>query len=172
MRLHPGVNTVADFAGDGRTAQIVEGWRDNGNAHGYHLYVVLLPTLSGAQDWNVVGVDGPHFGDTITDAPHTGEDVVSSVVFAKGLFDGRQATLLLTATRQWKDSIPEPARTQIQAYVLRRSDGDVGETQDYFQPVASYMTETKYCNADAALNAELGIPLPRNYAGGDAQTGC
>lgn len=33
--IHGGVNTLTAFAPDGRTATIVEGWRDNGNAHGH-----------------------------------------------------------------------------------------------------------------------------------------
>jgi hypothetical protein len=173
MHFHAGVNNVPNFAGDGRTAQIIEGWRDNGNAHSYNLYVVLLPSRPGRADWNVVGVDGSdHFEDTVADAPHTGEDVVRSVVFAKGLLDGRRATLLLTATRKWQESIPDPATTEIQAYVLRQNTEGVGETRDYFEPVGSYLTETKYCHAEKALNAEFGISLSPGYAGGDTRTGC
>jgi hypothetical protein len=173
MHIHPGVNTVPNFAGDGRGARIVEGWRDNGNAHGYHLYVVLLPVKPGGTDWNVVGVDdAERFEDTVADAPHTGEDIVRRVVFARGLLDGHDATLLLMATRQWRNSIPEPAITEIRVYELRRNDGDVGETQDYFQSVGSYLTKIEYCNADNALKDEFGIPLPRPYAGGPTKTGC
>jgi len=37
--LKPGPNTIERFAPDGRSAIVTLGWRENGNAHGYDLYL-------------------------------------------------------------------------------------------------------------------------------------
>src|ERR1700736_6877471 len=55
ITLVAGPNQLPRFSQDGREALITLGWRDNGNAHGYDLYLVMLPTKPGAGDWNVVG---------------------------------------------------------------------------------------------------------------------
>lgn len=175
VRLAPGANTVPGFAGDDRSALITLGWRDNGNAHGFDLYLVMLPSRPGGTDWNVVGVETDKgLEATITDAPHTGEDVVRSVRFARALLDGRPATLLFTATRRFNPSagIPGPSKTDVQVYALRANTEGPGSTREYFESVGRFTTTTAYCNAEMALFQELGVPLPRSYSGPGTKTGC
>jgi hypothetical protein len=143
VRLSAGSNTVLNFVGDGRPALITLGWRDNGNAHGFDLYVVMLPIRLGAVDWNVVGVETDRgIEATITDDPHTGEDVVRSARFAQALLDGRPATLLLTATRGFNPAggIPGPSRTDIQVYALRANTEGPGATREFFASVGRFTT--------------------------------
>ena len=45
--IHDGVNRIERFAADGRPATIVRGRRDNGNARGHSVHLVLLPTKEG-----------------------------------------------------------------------------------------------------------------------------
>ena len=135
----------------------------------------MLPTRPGGSDWNVVGVETEKgLEATITDAPHTGEDVVRSVRFAHGLLDGRPATLLLSATRRFNPSagIPGPSKTDIEVYALRTNTEGPGSTHDYFESVGRLATTTMYCNAEMALFQELVVPLPHSYSGANTKTGC
>ncbi len=173
IRLHTGVNRIADFAGNGRAALLTLGWRENGNAHGYLLFSVMLPPSRGSRSWNIVGVDrGDRFDDTIADAPHTGEDVVTSVRFVRVTQHRRTRTLLVIATRNWQESIPNPAFTTIDIFALKRSNGDIGVTADYFSRILSFRTTKKYCNADFALKQEAGLSLPPDYPGIRSTDGC
>src|SRR5476651_1708571 len=43
LPLHLGMNAIHGFIPDGRDGAILEAWRDNGNAHGYTKFVVMVP---------------------------------------------------------------------------------------------------------------------------------
>ena len=164
--LQQGVNTVERFSSDGRQAIIAKGWRDNGNAHGYNFFLVLMPTAVGRADWNVVDKVVPdkwHSSDFIRDDPHMDEDFISSVRFARGKVNGVAATLLITATRQIlpDKGIPEPSIVVFEVYRLEANvEGDVGTTRDFFKRVLNWKSDKKYSNSDLALQKELGLPLP------------
>lgn len=165
--LRIGVNRVQRFARDGREAQIVLGWRDNGNAHSYDLFLVLMPLRPGGSDWNVVGVEheADRFEDVIRDQPHTGEDMVRSIRFAHGRLNGTPETLLLTATREMSpEGIPAPSAVVFEVFRLVASDGVPGTTRDYFERVARMRGATLFCNAEVALSRAFGLP-PRGAAG-------
>ncbi|MFI5011484.1 MAG: hypothetical protein ACHQAY_03960 [Hyphomicrobiales bacterium] len=178
IKLVAGANKVAQFAPDGRDALITLGWRDNGNAHGYDLYLVMLPTKPKANDWNVVGIAPAGFEsrleDTIRDDPHMGEDIVRSVRFARGKLDGKPATFLVTATRETDIDvgIPGPSFTNFEVYRLTRSDGGIGTTADYFERVSQSRSAIKFCNAEMALLKRFGLPLPASHAGPKTEDGC
>lgn len=178
IKLTAGVNRIPKFAPDGRDGLIVLGWRDNGNAHGYDLYVVLLPTKPGASDWNVVGIFPKGYAapieDTIQDDPHLGEDVVRAVRFARGTLDGKPTTLLITATRELDVDvgIPGPSFTSFDVYRLTPSDGGIGSTADFFERVSHERSTTKFCNALMALFRAFGLALPASYAGPKTVDGC
>jgi hypothetical protein len=167
--LKAGLNRVPQFSSDGREATILLGWRDNGNAHGYDLFVVTMPSRQGGKDTQVVGIDeggtGGRFNDVIRDQPHTGEDIVRFVRFARGMVNGKPSTLLLTATRDIAGAYPEPAFVDFVAYRLERSDGAPGATVDYFAPIARFRSEGRYCNAEMALSAAFNVPLRTGYQG-------
>lgn len=176
--LRPGVNRIANFAPDGREGLIVLGWRDNGNAHGFDVFMVLAPTTVGGSDYNVVtfgsetGWDSGADDTSIADAPHTGEDFVRSVRFGRAMLNGRRETLAFVATRQIEESYPAPARTRIQVLAMRnRGDQSAGPV-DYFEGRADYVTTRRYCNSEAALRTELGVPLRAGYQGPDSADGC
>jgi hypothetical protein len=176
--LRPGVNRIAGFTADGREGLIVQGWRDNGNAHGFDVFMVLAPTTVGGNDDNVVVFspqDGWAPGDagtSIRDDPHTGEDSVRSVRFGHATANGRRETLAFVAERRIVYSYPAPARTRIQVMALRnRGDDPVGPV-DYFEIRADFVTTRLYCDADVALHRELGVPLPADYGTPDSADGC
>jgi hypothetical protein len=174
IRLDYGMNTVPRFAPDDRTAQILKAERPNGNAHGYNLYVVMLPTNGYFQ---VVAVDQPNDSpfDVLRDEPHTGEDVVRSVRFAHGKVDGSPATLLITADRQitFGQETGYSAATDVIVTVYRLDSHDgVGRTPDMFLPIREIHTKDHYCHADAALRKQFGLPLPESYEGPATDDGC
>ena len=174
IALKPGVNRLPQLAPDGRDGLIVLGWRDNGNAHGYDLALVLLQDKEGAS-FNVVKVEGApgesQGGDVVTDEPHVGEDVVRSFRFARGRLDGHRATLLLVASRDPGASIPDPSRVTYAIYALVH-EPDVGTTPDHFKLVAKDRSDEPYCNADMALSRRFNLPLRPSYAGAKTANGC
>lgn len=161
VRLHAGVNRVENIAGDGQPGTISLQWRDNGNAWGYDIYTVAV-------HGSVATLEGH---DQITDTPHTGEDVIKSVRFAKGKAKGRQTLLLLIASRDVRDAVPDPAATRISIYALTRNFDGVG-TPYGFRKISQFDAGRRYCNADMALKTELGFPLARLYAGPATPDGC
>jgi hypothetical protein len=163
-----GVNRIADFAGDGRDGLVVAGWRDNGNAHGFTVFMVLAGDGEGVN--NVVTFP-PDDATTIADAPHTGEDYVRSVRFGRGRLDGRSETLAFVATRQIEGPYPDPARTVIQVLALRERHEGFGPLF-FFAEQARFETGRRYCNAEIALRAELGLPPRPEAIGPDTPDGC
>ncbi len=178
MPLQSGVNRIPAFAPDGREGIVVLGWRDNGNAHGYDLALVLLQG-GRCSPWNVVRREGAGRqgdrddpgGDAITDSPHTGEDAVRAFRFAQGRVDGKPATLLLVATRDQEGAIPDPSRVTFDVYRLEHGP-DVGTTPDHFTPILRDRSPGAYCNADMALSRRFGLPLRASYAGFRTADGC
>jgi hypothetical protein len=172
--LHSGLNSIPNLAGDGRTGTIIDAWRDNGNAHGYSVFMVLLPSTEGDHQLQVVGIDNTKgVAEFMRDDPHTGEDALASVVFARGRLDGKPVTLLIEATRDFpKTAIPDPSRTTIAVYSLRRFGGGVGSTPDDFELVFKLRTTRTFCHSEMALHQELGLPLSREYGGSAKPSGC
>ena len=172
--LHGGLNSIPNLAGDGRIGTIIDAWRDNGNAHGYSVFMVLLPSTEGSHEPQVVAIDnGNGVAEFARDDPHTGEDALSSVFFARGRLDGKPTTLLIEATRDFpKTAIPDPSRATITVYALRRFDGSVGSTPDDFEAVFKLRTTRAFCHSEMALHQELGLPLSANYGGSTKPSGC
>ena len=174
--LKPGPNTIAHFAPDGRGAIVTLGWRENGNAHGYDLYLVLMEGNSGASEvvgFDTLTPDGGGFEDTIRDDPHTGEDVVRSVRFVRGKIDGQPGTFVFVAERGLdpEEGIPGPSLVDYIVFKLVPGEG-VGTTSDMFEPVEKLQSTTKFCHAEKALLKQYGLPLTKSYGGPDTADGC
>jgi hypothetical protein len=174
--LKSGPNTIERFAPDGRGAIVTLGWRENGNAHAYDLFLVLMQGHGGG--WNVVGFDnltasGGEFEDTIRDTPHAGEDVVRSVRFVRGKIDGEAATMVFVAQRGFdpEEGIPGPSLVDYTVYRLMPGE-EIGTTTDMFQPVETQQSTTRFCHAEKALLKQYGLPLTRSYGGPDTADGC
>ncbi len=177
--LLPGINRVPAFARDGREATIVQGWVENGNAHGSNLFVVLLPEPERDNQLYVVRVEPPSGATyvapvpTIRDKPHTGEDSIVSVRFAHGRVNGEPATLLLVATRETGDSLVDPGPATYDVYRLERGEpGRTGTSPDHFMPIPQERPPQLWGNADLALACHFGLPVPADYAGPDPATEC
>lgn len=168
--LKQGINNIPRFSDDGRDAIIVLGWRDNGNAHGYDVYVVMLPTEKGGADWNIAL--GPDGSEVIKDQPHLGEDMVKSVRFVRGKLNGYNHSMLITATRDVTDGYGDPAFAEIEVSLLTGGDIELGTTFDRFEPAYTFRTSRQYCNAEYALASEMGLPRRQNFEGSDPVTGC
>ena len=156
IRLTAGPNRVEHFATDGRPAIITLGWRDNGNAHGYDLYLVLMRP-KGSSVWNVVGFETDDaFVDTFRDDPHTGDDFVSAVRFASGSLDGKQAELMLVATREiGEEGIPAPSPVSYEVYQLIENDQGVGGTTDLFRRVEKFVSTTRILQRRACVSEAI-----------------
>ncbi|MGE5500731.1 MAG: hypothetical protein ACM3W4_02260 [Ignavibacteriales bacterium] len=161
IRLHAGENPVPNIAGDGRSGSISLDWRENGNAWGYDIYTVKVGS-------SVASVEGE---DRFTDSPHTGDDMIKSVRFARGGYGGRSTTFALVANREIVDGVTSPARTTIKIYALRKNPDALGTPYEFVK-VQELTARHYYCNADMALRAELGFPLARTYNGPLSFDGC
>jgi hypothetical protein len=171
--LHPGVNSVPGFTADGRAAAIVQGWRENGNAHGYNTFQVLVAEKGGTPS-RVVDVDGPqHAVDLISDDPFDGERQVGVVRFARAVLDGRRQTVLITADLDQASSpvLADHATATIKVFRLVR-DESVGSTWDRFALAWSTTTTARYCNVQLALRDTLGVALPRDFDAANKVDGC
>ena len=167
--IRQGTNEIPDLSQDGRAGMITLGWRDNGNAHGYDVFLVMMETAPGNRDWNVIL--GP-WGDLVTDYPHFGEDTVRSVRFVRARLDGIPLTALIIADRDILDGYPSPAKTKIEVYRIADGSDEVGTTHDYFEEVGSFTANRLYCNAEMAMQTELGIPVRVTYEGRNNEAGC
>ena len=179
--LHPiplqrGANVIPDFNHDGRTGQIIKGWRDHGVImHAYMLYLVLLPTKPGAEDWNVVsGVPGIVAGsdDVVTNYHHFGNDMLRDIRFVRARLDGEPATLLIVADRSDAETYGSPVKTWMRFYRIANGGGEPGKTRDYFLLVGEYRTEMQYCSAQSAFMTELGLAPSVWFADPESKTGC
>lgn len=174
--LQSGVNRIPKLAPDGRDGMIVLGWRENGNAHGYDLALVLLSS-GVSSPWNVAKIEAPDtdagakWQDGVTNSPHTGEDMVRAFRFARGRVDGHPATLLLIATRDDAATIPEASKVTFQIYRLEHKP-DVGTTPDHFALVQQDRSSEAFCNAEMALSKHFGLALRTSYVGPRTATGC
>lgn len=159
--LHSGVNAVANIAGDKTAGSISLDWRENGNAWGYSIFIVQAGSSIAT-----VG-DADHF----IDRPHTGEDAITTVRFARGSYRGRTTTFAFVADRAIVESVPEPAPTTIKVYALMRNEEPLG-TPYQFLLVNEFHPHRRYCSADMALKTEIGLPPRRNYEGPRSSDGC
>ena len=167
--LQPGVNVIPDFTNDGRSGMITLAWRDNANAHGYDVFLVMTETEPGRRDWNVV--NGPQ-GHITADAPFDGEHVLRAVRFARAFVDAKTATLMLLSSRLNPSPLTSPARVNIEFHRLVPNPEGDPTTFDYFTPIGGFVTEMRYCNAEMAIQTELGIPVRSSYQGADTEDGC
>jgi hypothetical protein len=177
--VRDGINTIKRFAADSRTAIIVRAWRDNGNAHGYDVYLVLLPTRAdnGTNHWTgEVAFDNGKdaLEDIVSASPFDGERVLGTVLFARAKLDGVPATVMVRADlgETTSGALADHAPVEISVYRLENPGIDVGTTPDVFHLISKIHPNGRFCNADMALATVLHIPLPATYAGGKAPSGC
>lgn len=176
IALHPGVNRVPGFLPGGGTATIVEGWRGNGNAHGYYVWMVL----GGPSEGNPVGVVGRDGDDrqpvfeTIRDNPFDGERVLGAVRFATGRIAGRPVSLLIEADLDEAPSgvLADHATATVRWYRLDHDGEAIGRTTDEFVPIGLVRTTKRYCNADLALRDVAHVPLAAGFGGANKVDGC
>lgn len=168
----PGFNTIPGFTPDGRPARILKAWRENGNANGYYTYVITTSAGMGRGDWNIVPITIPtpfSTQDVLRDEPHAFEDTVRSIRFARGKIGGEETeAVLLIATREVKDAVPNPVPVRFDLYRVVITD----EMGDVLERVRSWRSVKSYCHADAALLHEVALALPPDYEGGEREDGC
>lgn len=175
FELHPGVNTVPGFGVNGETFTIVQGWRGNGNAHGYTVWLVLSPEAE-SQPFGVTaqmkeGAVLPN--DVIRDDPFDVERWMGAIRFARARIDGAAATILIDAHLDYTASRPlaDHETATIRIYRLFRNDEGALGNPDIFAQVAVLKTTKRYCNVQLALRDTLHIPLD-GFAGANETDGC
>ncbi|KXV34037.1 hypothetical protein AD940_08790 [Gluconobacter thailandicus] len=173
LSLHDGMNS---FDGPNGPFSVFSAWRDNGNAWGYHMY---LPTTVIEGKTNIIGIEATSeaanapLQDHLSDAPHTGEDALSSIQFAKGLLDGKPSVLLFHAIRDpGTNPVPTPAPVTVYVYTLTTSDGAPGCTPSYFHLVKKIPVPGTFCSSDTALKAATGLPLSADADPPPSADGC
>lgn len=157
ITLTAGVNALPDIAGTGEDGSIAQLWRQNNKVRGQHVFLVKVGDAP-------VPLEGR---EQIIDAPDVGDDMVRSVRFARGDYRGTTTLYILIASRAVDASPYAAAATRIQSFALVKTRESFG-----FMPTRAFVTEKKYCHADAALLAELNFPLSPTYAGRVTPTGC
>jgi hypothetical protein len=174
IALRPGINAVPAFTADGRAATVVQAWRENGNAHGYNTFQVMVPRRPGGVPDQLIDIDGPqHPEDLVRDDPFDGERQVGVVRFARAKLDGRRQTVLITADLNPAASgvLADHATATVKVYRLVHDEG-VGDTWDHFELAWSVTTAKGYCNVQLALRDTLGVPLGRDFGGVNRTDGC
>lgn len=167
-----GITPLTNLAPDGLQGMIVKGFRENGNAHAYNHYMVLLRLPNEPVKWYLATFDTHNSPpgqnsqlDTLKDQPHTGEDTVTTVKFAHATIDAAQATIAIIARRDINvvESIPEASPVQLEIYRLVKNPLEflVGWPPYYFDLFTSFPLKGRYTNADCALAAELGLAMTK-----------
>lgn len=160
--LQVGPNHIGRFAPDGRDANIMLAWRDEGGGRGQDVFLVTMP---GRDDtgWRSVGMlqnsPASAMNDVISDEPHRGDDMFRSLRFARGKVNGENAALLLVASRVESEE-PVPSVTTYEVHRLAQKNG-----QDGFERIVRRVLPERYCNADMALTVASGLPLRGSYRG-------
>ena len=180
--VRAGMNTVTDFTLDGGRAVITRAWRDNGKTRGFNVFTVTMPERAPAEgpprrNWDFVSFfDGDKEALTLTDSPHDEQTYLRSIRFAKGKLDDRTETLTLVAERDMAGtkSFGDAAPVSIQVFALRAraADAPVGRRVHYFERIATFKSQRRYCNAEIALTVELNLPMPRGWPGNKVPDGC
>ncbi len=157
INLHPGANTVPDFTPDHQPAVVFLAWRENGNAHGFNDYIFTVGN-------NIVGVDsgGPTVDDVTQQFPFDGEQIESSVFLVRGAYAGNHGVFLLTAAKAFGKNFTfaDVTPVQINIYTLKTdilAQIGFGSTDDAFEPVATFTTQSCYASAQDALFSTLQI---------------
>jgi|GEM_PF-2832587 len=173
LTLHDGLNS---FNGPEGPFSVFQTWRDNGNAWGYHLYL-LTNTVEGKT--SVIGVEArpgssdPSLRDHLSDAPHTGEDALSTMQFARGLLDKKPSVLLFEAIRDpGEHPVPFAGPTVIYVYNLTTSDRTPGWTPSYFHFVKKISVPGRFCSSDTALKVATGLPFSADAGPPPSADGC
>ena len=177
--LRSGVNAVAHMLPDGRDGQIVRAYPHTETADQSRTdYMVLAaPTKADDGDWTTVRFDqfdrpaafeaGP--STTVSDAPHTGEDALSSVRFFRARVDGAPAVLAVRTQRDSVLPIPNASHATIDVFRLE-IEPDFGEEK--FKRIARLRTRACYGHSDLGASIEFGIPLAKRYEGPSAADHC
>jgi len=161
IRLQAGTNPVPDIAGDGKGGSISLDWRENGNAWSYDIFMVRV-------GGSIATIGGK---DMLTDQPHTGEDTIRAVRFARGSYRGKTTTFALVADRKIVEAVPDPAATTVTIWALVANEEGLGTPYQFIQ-VGERRATRRYCNAHMALSSELGFPLLQSHDGTCSPDGC
>lgn len=167
IEIGAGLTRIKNAESDGRDAQVFYAWKNDVSAWGFGVYIVTMPTkiTPDKTPWNIVGIetDDHDFDVKITDQPHTRDDDLKVVRFARGKLDGKADTFLITGTRDPDEPVEDATSTAIRIYALgNHEDEGFGTTPDRFDLVFKYTTAKKYSDADDALREELGLPLHKD----------
>jgi hypothetical protein len=100
--------------------------------------------------------------------------VLATLRFARGRLDGVPATVLIRAELGEARSgvVADHAPAEISIYKLESPGVEVGTTPDVFHLIRRIRATGLFCNANMALSTTMGLPLPADYSGGKAPTGC
>nr|WP_052953073.1 hypothetical protein [Komagataeibacter xylinus] len=171
ITLHDGTNVLAlppevlpkdqpDIPA-GTKISVFRAWRDNGNAWGYHVFLVTAVTPDGRQ--SVIGADplpesrDSSLRDHLTDTPHTGDDALAALSFATARIDNTPVLLLIEAVRSPAGAVPTPAPATLHIYRLVASDGIPGWTPLYFRSISNIPLKGLFVNAGTALSSATGL---------------
>ena len=166
IKVHPGVNHVRAILPYGATATIIQAWRGNGPAHGYHLGMVL----TGASEGKAVGLaaveqSGDVHNETIRDDPFDAERALGDVRFARAQVDGRTASVVIAAyVKGTQGVLADHRKATVTVNRLEATEVGIGAPLS-FARVAMLPSTKRYCNVDLALRNILGVALGDDYAG-------
>jgi hypothetical protein len=161
--------TALDLLGSGRLGLVVRGYRNNYNAHSFHVltfYVTYPDSESGAPHWDIVPfTTGADY--QLTFSTTQGADcVLRDLRLLKPARSVPSAMILVVGERAFGESYAAAAPVTFSLYELAtNTDMSPGEPGIYFARTASFQSRGTYCDVDEAFAKELGIPTEGSATG-------
>ena len=177
--LRSGVNPVAHMLPDGRDGLIVRASPhvEVAGQDRTDYMVLAAPTKADDGRWSTVRFaefarPDPQEAEpatTVSDAPHTGEDALSSLRFFRAQVDGAPAVLAVRTQRDFVLPIPDASHATVDVF---RLEVEPGFGEEKFKRVARLRTRACYGHSDLGAALEFGVPLPSGYEGPRAAGPC
>jgi hypothetical protein len=165
VTLHDGSNEL-DLEGDHVPDLIFRAWRDNGNAHGFHLTTFYrhahydADRFSPASDrWELV----PFFAATPPTEVDSYRDVLGADCVLEDLFlmrptpDTSKPTMAVIAKREFGETFVSSMPVAFDVYELRKEPVTIGRPAVFFEYVRSVTSTKTYCDVADAMNREFGV---------------
>ena len=161
VHLGDGPNSV-DLNGDGRPDVVWLAWRDNGNAHGFDVFTLVLrnPThYYSDRAWLVVPVyDSTGRKEQDSFGTSMGADcVLMDWRLLRSKNDANAPAVLVSAEREFGETYTDVRPVTFTIYRLVYDSNAVGGPPFRFQASRAIRSRGKYCDVNEAFAKELGL---------------
>ena len=165
VTLHEGSNELY-LEGNRVLDMVFRAWRENGNAHGFHLTTFYrhahydADRFSPASDrWELI----PFFDSTPPKEVDSYRSFMGADCVLEDLFLMRPApathkpTMAVIARREFGDTFVSEMPVSFDIYELKKEPVTLGHPAVFFENVRTVKSVEKYCDVADAMNRELGV---------------